>query len=457
MAQKPTFDYDVIVIGSGAGGSPAASILSSSGKKVAVIERASFGGESPNSGDIPTGAMIHVASIYHSAKTASKFGLRTSSTGYNYPSLLSWRHNTIKRTGVSGNRYYYEKQGISAFSGNAHFLSPNEITVNRRHLSARKFLIATGSDWQVPHIDGLESISYFTPKTIFKLTRPPKTLLIIGSSIEALELSHVFSSFGTKVYIIESTNQILSEFDKEVSDLIGNDAKKSRGINILTNTKVMSIQKSGLQKRISFLQSGREHSLKIDEILLADSRIPNTDLGLENAGVKYNQRGIIVDSHLQTSMRHIFAAGSVLDANSQTHEVLATSQVAAHNLLRRNQIEMNYSPRLRVAFTQPEIAQIGLNEKICIKRGLKFNSATAPLSLVSRSNITDIQTGLVKLLSNQKGVLIGGTIIADHASDIAAELTLAIRHKITAKQLAETPHCFTSWSEAVRIAAGKLL
>ena len=127
MAQKPTFDYDVIVIGSGAGGSPAASILSSSGKKVAVIERSSFGGESPNSGDIPTGAMIHVASIYHSAKTASKFGLRTSSTGYNYPSLLSWRHNTIKRTGVSGNRYYYEKQGISAFSGNAHFLSPNEI------------------------------------------------------------------------------------------------------------------------------------------------------------------------------------------------------------------------------------------------------------------------------------------------------------------------------------------
>lgn len=457
MAQKPTFDYDVIVIGSGAGGSPAASILSSHGKKVAVIERSAFGGESPNYGDIPTGAMINAASIYRKTKIANKFGLRTSSTGYNYPSLLSWRESTIKRTGVSDNRYYYEKQGISTFSGNAHFLSPNEITVNRRHLSARKFLIATGSDWQTSSLDNLANITYFTPKTIFKLTRPPKTLLIIGSSIEAMELSHVFSSFGTKVYIAESADHILQEFDKEVSDLIANDAKKTRGINILTNTKIMSIQKSGLQKRVSFLRSGREQSLKIDEVILADSRIPNTDLGLENAGVKYNQSGIIVNKHLQTSMRHIFAAGSVLDVNSQTNEVLATSQVAAHNLLHRSPIEIDYTPRLKTAFTQPEIAQVGLNEKICAKRGLKFNSAVTPLSLVSRSNITDEQTGLVKLLSNKKGIIIGGTIIADHASDMAAELALAIRHKITAKQLADTPHCFTSWSEAVRITSGKLL
>lgn len=457
MAQKPTFDYDIIIIGSGAGGSPAASILSNSDKKVAVIERSAFGGESPNYGDIPTGAMIHISKVYRNSKTASKFGLRTGSIGYNYPSLLSWRESTIKRTGVSGNRHYYEKQGISTFSGNAHFLSPNEITVNRRHLSARKFLIATGSDWQLPNIDGLENINYFTPKTIFKLTRPPKTLLVIGSSVEAMELSHVFSSFGTKVYIAESSDRILSEFDNEISDTIANDAKRSRGISIMTNSKIMSIQKSGLQKRVSILRSGRENSLKIDEVLVADSRTPNTDLGLENAGVKYSQRGIIVNKHLQTSVRHIFAAGSVLDSSLQTNEVLATSQVAAHNLLRRNQIEINYAPKLKVAFTQPEIAQVGLNEKICAKRGLNFNVAVVPLSLISRSNITDNQTGLVKLISNKKGFIIGGSIIAENASDMIAELALAIRYKMTAKQLYETPHSFTSWSEAVRIAAGKLL
>ena len=174
MAQKPTFDYDIIVIGSGAGGSPAASIAARSGKRVAIIEKDEFGGESPNWGEIPLGSMLHAAHIYDTAKQSATFGLRTSTIGYNYPSLLSWRDTAIKRTGAAGNRRYYEKQGISAFSGAAHFLSPNEISVNRRHLSAKKFLIATGSEWQIPDIPGITETQYHTPKTILNLTRPPK-------------------------------------------------------------------------------------------------------------------------------------------------------------------------------------------------------------------------------------------------------------------------------------------
>ena len=235
MSQKPTFDYDCIIIGSGAGGSPAASILAGAGKKVAVVEKATFGGESPNWGDVPTGSLTYAISTYQAAKDAAKFGLRTSTIGYNYPSLLSWKDTTVKRTGAGGNRYYYEKQGISVFAGSAHFLSPNEITVNRRHLSARKFLIATGSTWKIPDIPGLDSISYHTPKTIFSLTRPPKSLFIIGSGATALELAHLFSTLGTKVYIAEESVRILPEFDTEVSDLLASDAKKNRGMNILTH------------------------------------------------------------------------------------------------------------------------------------------------------------------------------------------------------------------------------
>ena len=150
MAQKPTFDYDIIIIGSGAGGSPAASMTARAGKKVAIIEQGDFGGESPNWGEIPTGAMLNVANIYDNAKKAATFGLRTGAIGYNYPSILTWRDTVIKRTGAAGNRKYYEKQGIDTFTGSAHFLSPNEISVNRRHLSARKFLIASGAEWEIP-------------------------------------------------------------------------------------------------------------------------------------------------------------------------------------------------------------------------------------------------------------------------------------------------------------------
>lgn len=457
MSQKPTFDYDYIVIGSGAGGSPAASILASAGKKVAVVEKSTFGGESPNWGDVPTGFMSYTINTYQIAKNAAKFGLRTNSVGYNYPSLLSWKDVVTKRTGAGGNRRYYEKQGISVFAGNAHFLSPNEIAVNRRHLSARKFLIATGSDWQIPKIPGLENTTYHTPKTIFNLKRLPKTIFVIGSSTTALELAHIFSVLGTKVYIAEESSRILPNFDEEVSNLLTNDAKKNRNISVLTYTKVISIQKSSIQKRITFLQGQVEKSVRVDEILIADQQIPATDLGLENAGVKYTRKGVSVDSSLRTSARHIFAAGSIVDATIQTHEVLSQSRIAAHNLLHNNRIKLDNSPRLQVAFTQPEIAQVGMNENDCRKKGIKVKMAIVPLTATVRSNITDQRTGFVKLIINQRRVIIGATIVGPHASDMIAELSLAIRHKITSDELASTPHCFTSWPEAIRIAAGKLL
>ena len=457
MSQKPTFDYDYIVIGSGAGGSPAASILASAGKKVAVVEKSTFGGESPNWGDVPTGFMSYTINTYQIAKNAAKFGLRTNSVGYNYPSLLSWKDVVTKRTGAGGNRRYYEKQGISVFTGNAHFLSPNEIAVNRRHLSARKFLIATGSDWQIPKIPGLENTTYHTPKTIFNLKRLPKTIFVIGSSTAALELAHIFSVLGTKVYIAEESSRILPNFDEEVSNLLTNDAKKNRNISVLTYTKVISIQKSSIQKRITFLQGQVEKSVRVDEILIADQQIPATDLGLENAGVKYTRKGVSVDYSLRTSARHIFAAGSVVDTTIQTHEVLSQSRIAAHNLLHNNKLKTGGSPRLQVAFTQPEIAQVGMNENDCRKKGIKVKMAIVPLTSAVRSNITDQRTGFVKLIVNQRRVIIGATIIGPHASDMIAEISLAIRHKITSDELAATPHCFTSWSEAVRIAAGKLL
>src|SRR5690349_20097392 len=147
MAKKPIFDYDLIVIGSGAGGSAAATIAARAGKRVAIIEADSFGGDSPNWSDVPTKALLHAAHLYDEARHGARFGLRSSTLGYNYPSLRSWKELAVKRTGAGGNRRYYENEGISTYEGIAHFLTPNEISVNRRHISAAQFLIASGSYW----------------------------------------------------------------------------------------------------------------------------------------------------------------------------------------------------------------------------------------------------------------------------------------------------------------------
>lgn len=457
MTLKPNFDYDYIVVGSGAGGAPAASILASSGKKVAIIERAAFGGESPNWGDIPLGTLNHIASIYRDTKAAAEFGLRTGGAGYNFPSILAWRDHVIKRTGVSGNRAYYEKQGISVFSGNAHFLSPNELSVHRRHLSSRKFLIATGADWVIPNIPGLSETPFYTPQTISEIKRPPKTMLILGANATALELAYFFATFGTKVFIAETSRHILPDFDADISKVVAHDARTHYGMELFTRTKVVAVEQDRLHKRVTFTRGRTEHSVRVDEIVIADKREPATDIGLENAGVHYDQSGIGVSDTMQTSARHIFAAGSVTDTKIQTHDVLTQSRIAAHNMLRRGKITLEPRPNLQIIFTQPQIAQTGLNEYEAIRRDLRVKTATAPLTLTARSNITNQRTGLVKLLSDKKGTILGGAIVAPNASDMINEITLAVQRGLSIEQIVNMPHSFTSWSEAIRIAAGKLL
>lgn len=458
MAKKPTFDYDLIVIGSGAGGSAAATIAARAGKRVAVIEASEFGGESPNWGDIPTHALLHAAQLYDTAKRATHFGLRSAMMGYNYPSLLSWKDLVINRTGTGGNRRYYENEGISVFNSAAHFLSPHEVSVARRHLSAEHFLIATGSHIQPPDIQGLEQVKYLTPRALLAATRLPKSLFVIGGGSVGVELSQLMAIFGTKVYIAEIASRLLPHEDEEVGALMERTLKEQKGVTPLTQTRVLSVIKDGIGKRITFTRGGVEKSVHADEVLIATGRVPTVDLGLENASVAYTPKGIEVNEFLQTSAKHIYAAGDVLGKGSPTHTALLESRVAAHNILHpKNRTSPDYTATPRLVFTMPGIASVGLSEDDCLKRDLHINKAIAPLSIIARSNTADFRDGFIKIITDKKGVILGSTVVSPHASEIIHELALAIKYHLTAEQVAATPHAFLSWSEAVRVAATKLI
>jgi pyruvate/2-oxoglutarate dehydrogenase complex dihydrolipoamide dehydrogenase (E3) component len=456
MANTHSFDYDLIVIGSGAGGSAAATIAARDGKRVAIIESDVFGGESPNWSDVPTKALLHAAQLYDDARHADKFGLRTSTLGYNYPSLRAWKDLAVKRTGAAGNRRFYESHGISAFNATAHFLSPYEISVNRRHLSAKQFLIATGSHWVQPDIQGLDEISYFTPRTILEAIRPPKSLFIIGGGSHGVEIAQLMATFGTKVYIAEQASRLLPRQDGEVGDLMERVLSEQKGVTVLTHSRVISVEKQGLTKRILISRGGTEKFVKADEVLVAAGRMPNVDLGLENASVAYSPKGIQVNEFLQTSVKHIYAAGDVLGRDSHTHSALLESRIAAHNLYAKTKVSPDYTATPGIIFTSPEIAHVGLSEDDCHKRDLSINKAVAPLNIIARSNTSDFRDGFVKIITDKKGVVIGGTIVAPHAAEMIHEIGLAVKHGLTARQLADTPHAFLSWSEAIRVAAGKL-
>lgn len=456
MAKKHTFDYDLIVIGSGAAGSAAATIAANEGKRVAIVEADTFGGDSPNFSDVPTKALLHAAQLYDEAKHGARFGLRSSTLGYNFPSLSNWKNLAVTRTGAGGNKRFYEKNGVTALSGRAHFLSPHEITVNRRHFSAATFLIATGTTWTKPKIQGIDTVKYLTPRTILEVLRPPKSLFIIGGGKTGVELAQLMATFGTKVYIGEIASRILPKLDHEVGDLIGKVLTDQKGVTVLTQSRIVALQKDGIGKRVTYSRGGAEKHVRVDEVLVATGRTPAVDLGLENATVAFSAKGVPVNEFLQTNVKHIFAAGDVLGNEGNTHTAILESRTVAHNLLHKTPVAPDYRATPQLIFTNPGIAQVGLTEDDCARRDLAVSIASSPLTIVARSNTSDFRDGFVKLIADKKGVLVGATVVAPHAAEIIHELALAIRHGLTATQVAETPHAFLSWSEAVRVAASKL-
>lgn len=456
MATKHTFDYDLIVIGSGAGGSAAATIAAREGKKVAIIEADEFGGDSPNWSEIPTKALLHAAQLYDEARHGARFGLRSATLGYNYPSIRAWKDLAVSRTGAGGNRHFYEKQNIGTFSGIAHFLSPNEISVNRRHLSAAKFVIATGSTWIIPDIKGLDKVGYLTPRAILSSLKPPKSALIVGGGSVGIELAQLMAIFGTKIYIAEKAGRLLPHQDSEVGELMERILREQKGVTSLTETRVLSAVKDGLGKRVTYVRGGVEKTVLVDEIIIAAGRKPRVDMGLENAGVKYTPKGIDVNDQLQTTNKNIYAAGDVLGRDSHTHSAVLESRIVANNILHKSKVAPDYTGTPGIIFTYPAIAHVGLSEDDCRKRDLSINKAIAPLNMVARSNTSDFRDGFVKIITDKKGIVLGATVVAPHAAEMIHELALAVKHGLTADDIAQTPHAFLSWSEAIRVAAAKL-
>lgn len=450
------FDYDLICIGTGTSGSVAAHIAADAGKKVAVVEASDLGGESPNWACVPTKALLQAAVAYDRAKQAGRFGIRSSTIGYNYPTIKAWKDLAVKRTGTARAKQNFESEGIDVLKGRAQFISDHEISVGRRHYSAANFIIATGARELIPDIEGLNTVPVLTAHTAIDLNRPPRSLFVVGGGAVGVEFAQLFSIFGSKVYIAEINPRLLPKEDQELGDFIGNQLQKARGAQVLPETKVIKIEKEGLQKRVYFRRGAEVGSVKVEEVLLAAGKEPNVDMGLENAKVDYTPKGIITNEFMQTSAKHIFAVGDVVGPYMYTHAGIYQSRIAAHNLLHRQKVTADYRAMPRVTFAEPELAAVGITEHEAIKYATRYQTAIVPLSLVGRANVSDYQDGFVKVIADHDGKLIGAAIAAPDAGEMIHTLTLAVQMKLHAHNVANTIFAYPTWSEAIRIACSKI-
>lgn len=451
---KKSYNYDLIVIGSGDAGGEAALIAAKAGLKVALIEANAWGGSSLNATNVPFGAAMHAAMTYKHAIDGAAFGISSGGLRYNYPTLNNWVYRAAKNSGANSKKLF-EESGIECIRGTARFLSATEICVGQTTLRAKKYLIATGAAPADTGIRIQERVEYLLPSTALGLTRVPKDVFIVGAGSTGCEMAQYFAALGSDVIIADIAGRLLPREDEEVGQIM-DDLFNRSGIKVLTQSRVVALNRSGIDTQVCFMRGGQEKSVKTACVILCTGSVPNIELGLENAGVKYTKAGIKVDEKMATNVRGIYAAGDVVGGDSSTEKAILDARVAAAHIIGRSKLVRSNNAMIRVTNTYPEVAQVGASEDDCIRRDRKIKKIVVPLQAVQKSNICGFYHGFVKLIFNKAGVIIGGTVMAPNAGIIAQELAYAVRYEMTAQDIVAVPHVANDWSELIRTAAERL-
>lgn len=449
---KNRFDYDLAVLGSGDAGGEAALIAAKSGLKVALIESGKWGGSSLNYSNVPFGALFYATQQFKNALNGAKFGLSSTGLRYNYPTVNNWKNVALKRAKANSKKDF-EEAGISCLHGRGHLLSSTEISVNEQTIRAKKIIIATGASMLDTGIKIPTDIEYWLPENVLEMIRPPKSIFIVGAGSTGCELAQFFATLGTEVIIADIAGRLLPREDEEVGQVLDEIFNKEK-IKVLTQSRVIALEKDATSKKVIFLRGGQEKSIRVDQVLMCTGNQPNIDIGLENAGVKFTQRGIEVNERCRTNVKNIYAAGDVLGGHSSTEKALIEARAAAADILGRGKkAAVDYRGIIRVTNISPAIAEVGITEDDCIRHDSKYNKVIIALDSVQKANTSDNMMGFVKLiLAKKSNKILGGTIMAPHAGLIAQELAMAIRYDMTTYELASVPHLANDWSELIRVA-----
>lgn len=455
MLRRKKYDYDLIVIGSGAGGSVGAHYAASLGKRVAIFEEGTIGGECPNFACVPTKALLHAANLYQQAKNSSLFGINVEKAAVDYQKVHAWKNLVVSRTGAAHGKESFEKNKIKIIGHKAEFISSHEVKAGDKTYSASHFLLATGSKVFIPEIPGLTDSGYITFKKAVNLTTLPSSILIFGGGAVGCELAHAFRSLGVKVTLVNRSDRILSKEDKEVSDLV--DALfRSEGITVLTNTSITKVEKRGERKLVSLKGPSEEHRHEFDEIVIATGKVPALDFSPEKAGIKIVNGRLKVNRFLQTSALHIFAAGDIVGPYLFTHTGYYQSYIASKNAFSYKMTVPDYRAIPRCVFIHPEVASVGMSEEELMEKGISIRKGIVGTAVVGRANTSNEMDGFVKVITDRKGVILGGSIIAPAAGEMIHELALAVKLRIKASVLADMPHAYPTFSEAIKIACSNI-
>jgi pyruvate/2-oxoglutarate dehydrogenase complex dihydrolipoamide dehydrogenase (E3) component len=457
--------YNVVVIGAGTAGLVTAAGTAGLGGRVALIERNLMGGDCLNFGCVPSKALISSARLIQQIRDAEKWGLDRQQPQFAFERIFDRMRARRAKIAPNDSQKRFESLGVNVFHGEARFVSPHEVEVNGQRLRGKNFVIATGSRAAIPKIEGIDTVPYFTNETIFdELKEKPENMIILGGGPIGCELAQTFRRLGVEVTIVQRGHQLLPREDADVAEFL-ECRLINEGVRIIKNADARSVAISDPGKvAVEFLdrQSDRiaERTFFADALLVAIGRTRNfRGLDLKSAGVDVNERGVCVNDYLQTSQRHIYAAGDVTGSFLFTHMADAQARVVVRNILVPFQFlrqKMDYSVVPWCTYTDPEAAHVGLGEKEAKQKNVGYDLFVVPLEDLDRAVVESEDAGFAKVLTAKgSDKILGATIVGPHAGDLLHEFVLAMKTGIGLSTIASTIHAYPTFAELARKAGDK--
>jgi len=448
-------NYDVIVLGSGPGGYPAAIRASQLGKKVVIVERESLGGICLNWGCIPTKALLKSGQVMEYVKHSADYGIEVNDAKPNFGNVIK-RSRGVADKMNKGVTFLMKKNKIDVVMGSGKLISPTKLEVTsadgkKQTLEAKNIIICTGArarELPALKLDGKKIIEY---RKAMSLSDQPKSMIVVGSGAIGTEFAYFYNSIGTKVTIVEFLPRVVPVEDEEVSKELEKSFKK-QGITIMVNSEVTSVDTSGDGVKAKVKTQDGEVTLEADVLLSAVGITANIEnIGLEELGVKTDKGRIVVDANQQTNIPGLYAVGDCTPHQALAHKATKEGINAAEHLAGKKPDAIDYNNVPGCTYCSPEIASVGYTEKAAKDAGYELKVGKFPFIASGKATAAGATEGFVKIIYDAKyGELLGCHAIGYSVTEIIAEVATARKLETTAHEILNAIHPHPTISEAIK-------
>lgn len=449
-------EVDTLVVGAGPGGYVAAIRAAQLGQKVTIVDKGTLGGVCLNVGCIPSKALIQAGHLTERAHGSEELGISTENVSVDFSKVQEWKGKVVKKL-TSGVEGLLKGNKVDILSGEVYFVDKNTAKVmddkNSQTYTFNNCIIATGSSpIEIPSFKFSERVLDSTGA--LNLKEIPKKLVVIGGGYIGTELGSAYANFGTEIVVLEGTKDILGGFEKQMTQVVKKRLKK-KNVTIITEAMAQGVEETKDGVKVTYEAKGKKETVEADYVLVTVGRRPNTEeIGLEQVGIEVDDKGLIkIDKQCRTNIDNIYAIGDIVEGMPLAHKASYEGKVAAE-AISGEKSEIDYLAIPAVVFSDPELAIVGYTEKEAKEAGYKAKSSKFPFAANGRALSLNDSDGFLKLITREEdGLVIGAQIAGPNASDMVAEIGLAIEAGMTAEDIALTIHAHPSLGEITMEAA----